>query len=485
MVVNWARTVIFRIRNVVIKVRSNDVCFSHGTALRGWFVALALGAFSLSAVAGNVSRSEFNAFMDLATGAGKHTVGMGTNGAPLVTSGVPGAGAVGNMNISHTAGGWPGASGTASMPSPLSGKSVPLSVRQPLTKAATAKALSKFAQKAFWPLAAGVAVYDLIQELGYEVADNGDGSRRVFQTQTSYSCNVNYGPNPWASDSNVTATQYCVPAAAGSTQYRYGWSGQAGAYGWPGVTFPCGDYSCKTGYVENAGGQISGTQVTTEVPKTWEEFEGDIAAQSGWPSGSAISSALAQAVNGGEVVETEGPVVITSGGVAAVDQTNVLQSSDGSTVEDKTECSWAADLFGVVSWECVTVVKTTTPERTTTETVVTTKPDGTTETGVITKTTPATTTTQTTTGGVTDGKMDFDVPSGEGIPKSTRTLTYQEDDVGLGAGSCPDPIEFGTGRTFTFTLLCDKLVLAKPMIIAMASFTALLIIMGIKSEGGP
>lgn len=58
---------------------------------------------------------------------------------------------------------------------------------------------------------------------------------------------ANYGANPYASDSKVVSTKVCLPNAAGSATYTYGWSNSSSAYGWPGVTFTCGNFSCRTG----------------------------------------------------------------------------------------------------------------------------------------------------------------------------------------------------------------------------------------------
>jgi len=69
---------------------------------------------------------------------------------------------------------------------------------------------------------------------------------------------ANYGSSPYASDPDVTSTKYCVPLTAGSINFSYGWSHTSGVYGWPGVTFPCGDNSCKTGAADWPVGTLWG-----------------------------------------------------------------------------------------------------------------------------------------------------------------------------------------------------------------------------------
>ncbi len=77
---------------------------------------------------------------------------------------------------------------------------------------------------------------------------------------------------------------------------------------------------------------------------------------------------------------------------------------------------------------------------------------------------------------------EFDTPDGE-IPKTTKTITYIAESLGFGAGSCPANVtQTMHGMTTPITLVnwadnCDKITTyAKPMILAMATFAALMII---------
>lgn len=66
---------------------------------------------------------------------------------------------------------------------------------------------------------------------------------------------------PWATYTNTagtTITKYCVPSIAGSTIFNYGYSNANPGNSWPGVTFPCGNYSCLTGSVNQAVGTVQG-----------------------------------------------------------------------------------------------------------------------------------------------------------------------------------------------------------------------------------
>jgi hypothetical protein len=233
----------------------------------------------------------------------------------------------------------------------------------------------------------------------------------------------------------------------------------------------------------------------TLVPMSELQLADMIANKSGWPSGStAIDRTLADAVNSGlaEPLELLDPLAITGTQPTVSGTPKVTTNSDGSTTTETLSCSWVADLQGIVNYQCGTTTISSTPTKTTTETVVKSNPDGTTTTEVITKTTPGGTVTSTTTGeepsrsdcdagSNTAGCAELDTPTGE-IPKSTRNITYAEDNLGLGVGACPEPVNLGPGRVLSFALICANLVVAKAMVLAMSAFTALLIVMGIKDQ---
>jgi hypothetical protein len=77
----------------------------------------------------------------------------------------------------------------------------------------------------------------------------------------------------------------------------------------------------------------------------------------------------------------------------------------------------------------------------------------------------------------------FDTPDGE-VPKSSKTMTYQAENLGFAGGSCPvnKTKVLASGKTITvvdWDTNCQKITTyAKPMILAMAMFTALMIIFG-------
>lgn len=83
-------------------------------------------------------------------------------------------------------------------------------------------------------------------------------------------------------------------------------------------------------------------------------------------------------------------------------------------------------------------------------------------------------------------KDHFDVPEGE-IPKTTKTITFAAENLGFAGGSCPANRTqvIGNGQTITtadWVTTCDMTVTyAKPMILIMATFAAMMIIFGFGS----
>ncbi|MDO8447545.1 MAG: virulence factor TspB C-terminal domain-related protein [Rhodoferax sp.] len=80
-------------------------------------------------------------------------------------------------------------------------------------------------------------------------------------------------------------------------------------------------------------------------------------------------------------------------------------------------------------------------------------------------------------------KLDLDKTE---VPKIEKVVTYVEEDLGLGAGSCPSPITFHTSLTdgsISFTPYCNFLTTwVRPILILFAFLTAFFIIAPIKQE---
>jgi hypothetical protein len=419
--------------------------------VRALTVALGALAFAFvcsSASAAAVGRSEFdafNSFMDATLGNGKQTVGFGPGGQPMVTTGVPGTNAVGNMDITHATGGWPVAGGGASMNTPVPGQKLPLNVKVPLNKAATAAAIGRFAAKVVTPLVVGMALYDLAKELGYGVGgQNVDGSpqwmKPVATGCTALPCYL------WTTTNGDTSIIYYTQEGAcrafatntGSDAYPNWAYTYVSTYGTSGQCVVVASNDSNTYYPVGANrGASVGT--TAPVSGTLADLVSAIAAQSGWPSGSAIDRAVADTVNGGEVTVADStPVSVTSTTPTVSGAPYNTVMSDGSTRTDQMSCGWVADLFGAVTFNCWTQSTISKPGTTSTSTTITTNPDGTTTTSSVTSSTPSTTATGTSTGTATPS-ITCGLP---GTPAcridetGTRgTVTIALDEVGITADS--------------------------------------------------
>lgn len=136
--------------------------------------------------------------------------------------------------------------------------------------------------------------------------------------------------------------------------------------------------------------------------------------------------------------------------------------------------------------------KTTITSDAKTSTTVTVNQDGTTSTA--TTTTPAATKVETTTDDdekekddpcrmfpARVGCLDIDVPGGE-IPRSTKTITFQEENV-FGSGSCPANMTATIatlGKTVTvwdWSKTCEKSLPLRALVLLLSSFAAFLIVM--------
>jgi len=466
----------------------------HGNVLRVWVGAVALACLSLTVHAGTVKSAQFAAFMDLATGATKHTITMGSNGTPLVTAGVPGASSVGNMNIGHAAGGKPFASGTATLGSPI-GKSVAIAAKQPLKNYAVA--LGTVMGKTFLPLSVGLAIYDLIIEKGYTPSNDVDGNLKLDLVTEGTAC---VGPSCyWVHANGNWNTQRYTSASVGCdahTKLIYG----ATAYGVlqtpiNSINIPCRSLSAAGAYLAQASMTRVGSESTvySSTPVTHEQFIADIADDAGFPAGSAIDRALADAINAGGQVDTDGAPTLTPSANKVTGTPTVKTNSDGSSQTSTSTC----DLFdaggGLVEWRCGVTTVTTTVPTTTSQTVVTTAADGSTSTQVVTQTTPGGTTSSTTSISPEDAQAEClkspdtlgcskltDAPVVD-VPRSTFNITFTPDDLGFGNGACPAPFTWSDSlgsHSLNLSAYCSALsTYVKPIILMFSLLAAIFIVM--------
>lgn len=223
------------------------------------------------------------------------------------------------------------------------GVKAPIGTRSVPSKPDTAKAVGNFLRGAGGSaLKVAGTVYaladfayhvnTLCNELGYScykgTSPAGSDTVVISKQSSMSTCNVTYVASPYSPTTEFIHTKYCVPSYAGSPTYNYGWSISWGGAGWPGVSFPCGNYTCKTGSGEYALGQTTNAS-SDPVPSTIEELEASIAAKSGWPAGSALPKVVEQSVASGNPLPLPAPSQLTGPAIIPMAPT-ITEFPDGS-----------------------------------------------------------------------------------------------------------------------------------------------------------
>lgn len=234
----------------------------------------------------------------------------------------------------------------------------------------------------------------------------------------------------------------------------------AGAY----VQFLGGGYLCfsRIGGGGYTVATISESSQTTNVPVTPAEFSQAIGAKTDWANDSKITDLLEKIVkNTSQSIPLQIPTV--TGPTSIPGTPTVTTKADGSKTTTKTTSNLG--YYG----PRVDITDTTTVEETT--------PAGVT-------TTISTTTAPVKTEDVS--KDEYDVPDVD-IPKTKKTMTFNAENLGFAGGSCPANVTQNINGApvvlFNWTSHCATIQnYAKPMILALATFAALMIIFGAKTE---
>lgn len=448
---------------------ANDVHKPIRTAIRAWLCAAALGLLLVSpGASAAVGRSEFQAFMDLSTGTGKHTVGFGPGGMPLATSGVPGPTAVGNMNIVSFAGPFepgPAAGGTAKLPLP-GGKSIPLAVKQPIDKRAAAAAIGKFARAFGGPILAGIALYELLDALHLVPSWDSDAKENKFLEE--------YQVLRWRySGQNASVPDFESSSAACA---HYG-IGRGNMY-----LFLVDSPTQARCYFDGGSTIVQATEgETMQRNLTDEELTDRIAAMSGWPT--TASQSLAGALKAGQLIDLMGPpdVQLPNGGTVYNTEGNVVKSirpgENGDTIETETATMYVATKTPDGKIE-VKEKQTTTERQRNAQGVVTREEVKTQEKKAENE--------KCTESSTNMDCAQLDTPEGK-IPKSSVTISYTAENP-FGDGSCPANVtsNVGTlGKSITvwdWQKTCAMALPLRALVIALASFAAFLILMPVRVE---
>lgn len=216
------------------------------------------------------------------------------------------------------------------------GRNLPVVVRSNIPKASAAAAVGRFALKTLPVLSAGVALYDLGNELGFGL-DNSSGTLEVTRETPPP---AGYDGREWRQESGQTAWSKTRQQAC--DVYANYWS----LNGYP---FTPGTWVCHNAYSSAppsgtqymqirlaSGGGIQDHILTTRTdpnppstdpqPSNVQALEDAIANRASWPPSSALARAMRDAINSGEIVPvhpedvtgpatTPGPVSTTTDAV--------------------------------------------------------------------------------------------------------------------------------------------------------------------------
>lgn len=356
-------------------------------------------------------------------------------------------------------------SGTGRIPNGSS--VVDVSAKVVPTNGNIAAALGRFARKALPVVGTAIALRDLISELNYRTTDGS-----VWEKRDTSVCTVAPCYNYQASLSGATGAWSTTPDGACSSA--------ASVYNTKGTPYTAenpraisglcyGDFYNRSDgkFFTTVSGSITSAQVAPS-PEAWtvssmQDFLDQIALKSGWPTSSAISRAVPEALNAGESIP--GPVTVT-GPATSPGPTTSTTDSTGKVTQQNTTYNYTYNGNSI----------------TYNTTVVTTVNGSTTETTTKTPDKP----TDPCDGKQTVGCADMDTPS-DLVPKTTKNVSYQAEDLGLGAGACPAPFSFST-RLGVYALdlspYCSALVsYVRPVVLLVAMFIAYLIVTGTRTMG--
>lgn len=361
------------------------------------------------------------------------------------------------------------------------GTKIPVGVGGKIPSAAAAAAIGRFLGKIAGPLTVGIAAYDLAVELGFFL-DNSTGAVVVKKPDPSvctvgpcYQFGVPYPVQPpvsWSADKSSVCQ-----AAITYLQGHQG--GGTDVFTMSGYSPDCTYTRMKAGGIPGTGGgwtyvaRTVETSPVTYLPSSQQEFIDAVAAKSGWPSSSAVARATNDAVKSGESVAVT-PTSVTGPATSPGAEAVKVDPATGKTTTSTTtnNYNYAGPVITQTTTNVTSVSNTSTGAVETT-TTTTEKPE-------VKPEPPA------------DPCIDhpdrngcrsdeFDTPTGE-VPKTSKTITYQAENLGFGGGSCPanKTMTIAGGRQITLVDWvdnCSKITTyAKPMILAMAMFTAMMII---------
>jgi hypothetical protein len=315
-----------------------------------------------------------------------------------------------------------------------------------------------------------MALYDMAKDLGY-VLDNSSGGPLTVQKQDSNgSCTLTTGQNAdyqaWLSSKNGTGA-YGVAHTV--EPYSRAGSGNTCTVG---ATTGAMQWDGLFRRVDENFGTFAGPLVFQLLPSTVQELTDEIANKSGWPSTSNISRALVEATTlTGEKLQPQTVTVTgpaTSTGTTQT-TTSPTEQTTKSTVHNHT---YNGDTITTTTVQTTNITNISTGATTTeTQTTQDVKPE---EVPDMCKANPDIV-----------GCQKTDVPTTE-VPKTTKTITWAEENLGLGNGACPAPYTFNTSNgnySLDLAQYCDVLsTYVRPVVLAMALLAAFFIVAPVRTD---
>jgi hypothetical protein len=333
-----------------------------------------------------------------------------------------------------------------------------------------AKILSAGA-KALPVIGTGVMLWELCKELGFGCGKDSSGNPvvtvsdpLVCSSGTCYEWYIyGYGsPGPYS-----TAAQACKakwPAIVALYEPRL--------KGGPSVLNIGNDFACEgllDGNMSSIAPLTRGSVVapqTSSTPSSLQELEDAIASKSGWPTSSRIHDALKESARAtGQQIPMESPTV--SGPATSKGSTTTTTNPSAGTTTTTTTThnhTYNDNRVSTTVTTSVNVTNNSTGQGTTTTTT----------------TEPANEQSECEKNPSSLNCADLDTPEGD-IPKTEKRITYEAENLGFAGGSCPaDVVQTIAGnqvKLVNWQQNCGLITTyAKPMILALASFAALMII---------
>lgn len=301
---------------------------------------------------------------------------------------------------------------------------------------------------------AGVAIYDLLKDNGITPTVGADGDVSLVETTlgSGYEYSVIGFAQAWRGD---PTTACCVHMGASCIV--------------TGTTVP-NTLACHDQYWRGGYGMYANPKDAASTRSVTPEEAMDKIFDSSTSNQSKVPQVINDALSSGESIETTSPTV--TGPSSQVGPTTTTQNADGTTTTKTTNHSYTYNGNTISSTtvnQSTTVNNTTNQTTVTTETIESPKPEeGPSQCELNPKSNAC-------------REDEFDTPDGE-IPKSTETITYEAEDLGFGGGTCPADVvlTFHGGqvvKAWDWAGSCSKIVTyAKPLILALATFAALMII---------